>query len=313
MPFDYGNYLLATSPPGFDSQYLLTESFKLLDVGPGLKKIGKNCFKDNGLNDGVSKKLADARAAWQQQDEPELQFDSVVEYSSEASNKAAGKSGQRKHVSFADELGKALFTVKIMMESSDTPPKLNRDSPVAAVAQDVDTKLDLSQLQLNFNQPAADYVLFRRKLEANCVSLENVITRERRFYGTIKVKNLAFDKRVVLHCTFDDWQHCSNIEATYAHPSDPSHQFDVFSFSVTVPLDAHRALFAVCFELTSSGTQFWDNNGGSNYEVIVCSAPRDDDVTDAVSPVFSLDPLTRPTQWTEFAVWTSAGSDVPYY
>jgi hypothetical protein len=60
---------------------------------------------------------------------------------------------------------------------------------------------DISQMSgsiavysLNFNQPASDYVGFRRKIEHECVSLENVLLNRFQINGTIKVKNVHFQK-----------------------------------------------------------------------------------------------------------------------
>ena len=47
---------------------------------------------------------------------------------------------------------------------------------------------------LNFNQPASDYVRFRQKIEHECVSLENVLLNRFQINGTIKVKNVHFQK-----------------------------------------------------------------------------------------------------------------------
>jgi hypothetical protein len=60
---------------------------------------------------------------------------------------------------------------------------------------------DISQMSgsiavysLNFNQPASDYVGFRQKIEHECVSLENVLLNRFQINGTIKVKNIHFQK-----------------------------------------------------------------------------------------------------------------------
>ena len=313
MSIDFDSYLLATSPPGFDSQYWLTERFKLLDSGAGNKK--KNGFSEEPERKAIYQKLIAAKLAWERDEWFPESNDGYTDSNEKCSQVINKSSSKKKHVSFADDIGLSLTNVMVIRESSSTPPILRRNTPPATLL-DTELKSDCSllKLKLNFSQPAADYLAFRHKLEMNCVSLENVITKELRFYGTIKVKNIAFDKLVKLHCTFDNWLHSSDIAASYSHASDSSQQFDVFSFSVTVPNDAKRTLFAICFDVPSQGLKFWDNNSGNNYEILTYSSSSSDDLTDGgVSPVFSLDPLVRPTQWTEFAVWTSANPSVPYW
>lgn len=48
----------------------------------------------------------------------------------------------------------------------------------------------------------------RRILEEKKVSLENVIVRESEsiVVGTVKVRNLSFDKEVVVRVTYDKWK-----------------------------------------------------------------------------------------------------------
>ena len=60
---------------------------------------------------------------------------------------------------------------------------------------------DISQMSgsiavysLNFNQPASDYVRFRQKIENERVSLETVLLNRFQINGTIKVKNVHFQK-----------------------------------------------------------------------------------------------------------------------
>jgi hypothetical protein len=52
--------------------------------------------------------------------------------------------------------------------------------------------------QLNFAQPASDYLKFRSTVERQNVGLENVVLKNDlcKITGTVKVKNIAFDKQV---------------------------------------------------------------------------------------------------------------------
>jgi len=68
---------------------------------------------------------------------------------------------------------------------------------------------------LNFGQPAGDYFKFRQRLEENSVSLENVLLNGFQINGTIKVKNISFEKKVFLRCSFNKWQDYEDYEASY--------------------------------------------------------------------------------------------------
>uniref|UniRef100_A0A915KW34 CBM21 domain-containing protein n=1 Tax=Romanomermis culicivorax TaxID=13658 RepID=A0A915KW34_ROMCU len=81
--------------------------------------------------------------------------------------------------------------------------------------------------QCKFKQPASDYMAFRQKLDQNKVALENVLIKNdetttnnnngdinsdsssslsaAKMTGTIKVKNLSFEKSVVLRLSTDQW------------------------------------------------------------------------------------------------------------
>jgi len=85
---------------------------------------------------------------------------------------------------------------------------------------------DISQLSgsiavysLNFAQPAGDYLIFRQRLDENCVSLENVLLNRFLINGTIKVKNINFHKHVFVRCTSNNWSTYEDYQALYV-PSD---------------------------------------------------------------------------------------------
>ena len=136
----------------------------------------------------------------------------------------------KKRVSFADNNGKELFTVRTMSEPSNCPPKLtskiveyflnrefnssnsnlNRMNDYYSNYRNYDYGIsalnytnDMSSLSgsiavysLNFAQPAGDYLKFRNRLDDNKVSLENVILNRFSINGTVKVKNINFQKQL---------------------------------------------------------------------------------------------------------------------
>ena len=100
------------------------------------------------------------------------------------------------------------------------------------------------------------------------VILECLYTKDSTAYGTIRVHNCAYDKRVFIRLTDDEWNSWTDIEGR--HSMNYSHDnTDTFAFEIKLPkfntdsLGIKRILFAVCFQ--PSQQEFWDNNDGWNY------------------------------------------------
>lgn len=87
--------------------------------------------------------------------------------------------------------------------------------------------------------------------------------------GTVKVKNIAFNKEVIVRVTWDDWKSQQDIFCTYNKAYGPvtcSHVvFDTFSFKITLPPSSKRLEFCICFRTDSQ--EYWDNNDGKNYTI----------------------------------------------
>lgn len=125
--------------------------------------------------------------------------------------------------------------------------------------------------EMCFSQPASDYLTYRRKLDQDAVSLENVIIREvdQCLMGTVKVKNLAFDKEVVIRVSTDSWTthedvHCSFVDQP-VHQQMLTNLYDTFRFSLTLPAKSNVIEF--CVRYRTNGSEFWDNNSSKNYIV----------------------------------------------
>jgi protein phosphatase 1 regulatory subunit 3A/B/C/D/E len=141
----------------------------------------------------------------------------------------------------------------------------------------------LVQWHLRFSQPASSYVDFRKRLDTDNVSLENVIIRspDKRIVGTVKVRNLSYDKAVFIRCTHDRWAGHEDTQCTYvqnnamvnaaangsssATGSSPNVAaiYDTFSFQLPLPVNTASMEFAVCYK--SAEFECWDNNDGLNY------------------------------------------------
>ncbi|OCT48282.1 putative protein phosphatase regulatory subunit Gac1 [Cladophialophora carrionii] len=90
--------------------------------------------------------------------------------------------------------------------------------------------------------------------------------------GNIAVQNLAFQKSVVVRFTLDYWKTTSEIVADYNNDvrrKGPHDNLDHFNFSIKLADQANletKTLF-FCVRYTVNGQEFWDNNGGYNYQV----------------------------------------------
>jgi len=100
------------------------------------------------------------------------------------------------------------------------------------------------------------------------ILLECLYTKDSTACGTIRVHNCAYDKRVFIRLTQDEWKTSSDIQAL--HSMNYSHDnTDIFAFEITLPKSnndtqgPNRILFSVC--LQAMYQEFWDNNYGWNY------------------------------------------------
>jgi protein phosphatase 1 regulatory subunit 3A/B/C/D/E len=226
----------------------------------------------------------------------------------------------RKRVSFADTLGKPLTEVRLMRESSDEPPRINPQL-LACITQGATAQVtDKPPLKLAFAQPACDYLAFRENVDKNCVSLENVLLNDYTVQGTIKVKNIGFEKSVFVRWTTDFWETFEDNAANYVPgpgdvPGRPS-LFDTFEFQFEVPTtsDTNKNVqFAVCFR-NNEGGEYWDNNNGSNYVILwekytePSPSCLNNTNNNKSNPFFF-----GPNDLADFACWNHVDNSLPYY
>lgn len=100
------------------------------------------------------------------------------------------------------------------------------------------------------------------------IILECLYTKDSIAYGTVRVHNFAYDKRVFARITDDDWQTYQDIQAWHSlnYPNDNT---DTFTFEIRLKKYANNArvpkqiYFVVCLQAMCQ--EFWDNNRGWNY------------------------------------------------
>ncbi|KZT59808.1 carbohydrate-binding module family 21 protein, partial [Calocera cornea HHB12733] len=103
------------------------------------------------------------------------------------------------------------------------------------------------------------------------VRLETIALSEdaRALNGTVVVRNLSFQKWVVVRFTLDNWQTRSEVSARYQE-SLPGGGFDRFAFAIRLVdvlprIEAKTMQLAVRFSI--EGREMWDNNRSENYKV----------------------------------------------
>ncbi|VDO44938.1 unnamed protein product [Haemonchus placei] len=228
----------------------------------------------------------------------------------------------QKSVRFADDCGQELYSVRVMTEPSDYPPQINpsvlRRLRGDSYVEEAPHSDPVPTWNLLFKQPASEYVRFRETLDR--VSLENVVVKpdSSKIVGTIKVSNIAFEKKVFVRYTTNNWQSYMDRQATY-QPST-SKVYDTFTFEVELPKatdKAKRLEFCICY--IANGCEHWDSNGGENYKL----EHQDVNVPQkrTVPPLFgSLKYMDRDdaytlnhNDWAHFASWKNLSTDGPYW
>lgn len=179
----------------------------------------------------------------------------------------------KKQVSFADHKGLSLTKVKVFSEFSDPidiPLNIQEMLKSALTLAEEEDKL-----VLDFTQPSSDYLLFRQRLESDYVCLEHCMLKEKAMAGTIKVKNLSFEKAVKVRVTFDAWKSYKDVECQFVKDTYPGSDRDTFSFEVLLPgqVRPHEHIeFAICYE--ANGHMHWDSNQGQNYRIVWSALKR---------------------------------------
>ncbi|XP_008285737.1 protein phosphatase 1, regulatory subunit 3Ca [Stegastes partitus] len=182
----------------------------------------------------------------------------------------------KKRVVFADSKGMSLTAIHVFSKFDDEPYQTKRGRRVTEELQfdmtDLETAtMDLKisserSLALDFNQPSADYLDFRNRLIQNSVCLENCSLQERSLTGTIKVRNVGFEKSVQVRVTYNSWVSFTDVECTFMNNVYGCQDTDTFAFILELPAyvpPQNRVEFCICFKVP--GQTFWDNNDGKNY------------------------------------------------
>ncbi|KAG7480677.1 hypothetical protein MATL_G00058840 [Megalops atlanticus] len=182
-----------------------------------------------------------------------------------------GTSTKKKRVVFADSKGLSLTAVRVFSEREE-PPAPERSPNLRLLRRPAGR--GRRRLKLGFDQPSADFKSFRARLEEGLVLLESCSVTERSLSGTVRVKNVSYEKAVHVRVTFDSWRSHRDVPCTFLQQRYGGPDTDVFAFDIPVPdkLDPQERLeFCLSYLPGGHGTPLWDNNKGQNYRVIVCA------------------------------------------
>ncbi|CAM4646975.1 unnamed protein product [Caretta caretta] len=179
--------------------------------------------------------------------------------------------GSRKRVRFADALGLELASVRHYWpaELPQVPERvhtqLRRDAlrhfaPLRPFQDPQDPLEGRLLLAPCFWDPLG-LPDFGARLGAQGVCLEGVRAGGMGVAGTLRVLNLAYEKRVSVRYSWDGWASYREAPAAYAGPSagPPS---DRFAFRLPLPPGGTLEFALRCHV---GGQELWDNNAGQNY------------------------------------------------
>ncbi|KAM8851554.1 protein phosphatase 1 regulatory subunit 3C-B-like [Synchiropus picturatus] len=181
----------------------------------------------------------------------------------------------KKRVVFADSKGMSLTAIHTFSKFDDEQCVKKSEGPVDELQFDMsdlqaatmDLKISpVRSLELDFKQPSADYLDFRSRLIQNMVCLENCSLQERSLTGTVKVRNIGFEKAVQVRATYDSWLSFTDVDCTFMNNIYGCQDVDTFAFVVELPSyipPQNGVEFCICFKV--QGQTYWDNNDGKNY------------------------------------------------
>lgn len=245
-----------------------------------------------------------------------------------------------KKVSFSDEMGLALTSVRTFSSSFSCP--LPGGEELRSYRSTERSSTTAPSFLLNFRQPRSCTLTFVEKLEKYSVQLGSIEIKDGVIVGDVVVRNLAYEKTVFVRYTGTGWNSFTDVHASYASRTPEANLpgCDTFEFQFPVPLEVHRdgcVEFAVCYEV--DGKTFWDNGGdGRNYRVTkllshrsstdrrssshghdACPSAADDDDDAAGSgkttdrTVFDIFQRTA-VNWSEFTGWKNGiNCTLPYW
>ena len=108
---------------------------------------------------------------------------------------------------------------------------------------------------------------FEENLHKNNVSLEKTFCNKNGVYGRIRVKNIKYEKEVMVRYTLDSWATYKEQIASYILGGSVDNT-DTFFFHVTLPSSNLEQKMEFALRYKVNGQTHWDNNFGDNYRLL---------------------------------------------
>lgn len=179
-----------------------------------------------------------------------------------------GTPGRKKIVRFADVLGLDLADVKTFMDEIPVIPKSAYDDLTGCDVQSspparAPTRLGALTLVPLFVLPRD----VTDKLERQNVCMESARVCDGvhvTICGSVRVRNLDFNKTVHVRYTMNRWKTYTDLQANYVQGSCDGYS-DRFQFVLYAPCISSGQRLELAVRFQCKGQQFWDNNCGANY------------------------------------------------
>jgi len=109
------------------------------------------------------------------------------------------------------------------------------------------------------------------------VALQELILSQdqRTVTGSVRVRNIAYEKWLAVRFTLDWWQTTSEVTARYDRSIEDG-AFDIFTFTIRLHdiwLRIEEKTIFIALRYTVAGQEYWDNNAGMNYHIKFALAP----------------------------------------
>ncbi|PAV88189.1 hypothetical protein WR25_24819 isoform B [Diploscapter pachys] len=176
----------------------------------------------------------------------------------------------QKRVRFADSLGLDLEKREYFVKDDVHFSFLSEYSTSNSSLSTSPSTMSIPRLLLtNFVYlPENDY---QEKVRNNKVSVVALRASGNSVLGQINVLDVAFEKKVHVRYTIDDWASHAEVPAFYSHRVYGTSDIDAFNFSLDVPASAQSGNCEFCVQYVVNDTEFWDNNEGTNHKIQILS------------------------------------------
>ncbi|KAJ7305211.1 hypothetical protein JRQ81_011121 [Phrynocephalus forsythii] len=171
------------------------------------------------------------------------------------------RSRKKKRVVFADMKGFSLTAVRIFSKIEEDLCDLHQAlSHLTSFRRKLRSYWpETRKYLLDFPQPSADYRAFRHRLQSVSVCLENCLVQEGSLTGTVKVKNISYEKEVYVRVSFDAWKTFCDVRCHYM-PSTALSRLANSTIKAAEPLGTSRAAALVLSRL-----QTWRRSENQTY------------------------------------------------